>query len=63
MPEETNNRTRMNFGMNAKGLVQMDVTVEYDTPEKAAEEAGKAIDLYKKVCSEKGLKLADAGAA
>ena len=62
MAEETNNRTRMNFGMNAKGLVQLDVTVEYDTPEKAAEEAGKAIDLYKGICSQKGLKLADGAA-
>ena len=60
--EETNNRTRMNFGMTAKGLVQLDVTVEYDTPERTAEEARKAIDLYKSVCAEKGLKLADTAA-
>lgn len=60
MVEETTKRTRFNFGMNAKGFVQMDITCEYETPEQAAEESRKAIDLYKKVCAEKGLKLADA---
>lgn len=62
MAEGTINRTRMNFGMNAKGLVQMDVTVEYDNTDRAAEEARKAIDEYKAICSEKGLKLADSAA-
>ena len=64
MPEmnEPNKRTRMNFGMNAKGLVQMDITVEYETPEETALAARKAIDEYKAVCTEKGLKLADSAA-
>lgn len=53
-------RVRMNFGMNAKGLVQMDVTVEMPTAEQAEEEARKAIDAYRAICTEKGLKLADA---
>lgn len=56
-------RVRMNFGMNAKGMVQMDLTVEMPTTEEAASEARKAIDEYKAICAEKGLKLADAGAA
>ena len=57
------NRTRMNFGMNAKGFVQLDVTVSYDTPEMSAEAARKALTEYKTICKEQGLKLADTGAA
>jgi len=59
---EPNKRTRMNFGMNAKGLVQMDLTVEYETVEETAAAARKAIDEYKTICTEKGLKLADSAA-
>jgi hypothetical protein len=55
-------RVRMNFGMNAKGLVQMDLTVEYETPEETALAARKAIDEYRAICAEKGLKLADSAA-
>lgn len=55
-------RVRMNFGMNAKGLVQMDVTVEMPTAEEAQEEAKKAIDAYRAICAAKGLKLADSAA-
>lgn len=55
--EATNNRTRMNFAMDAKGFVKMDLTVEYDTPETTEEQAKKAIDAYKRICDEKGLKL------
>lgn len=62
MDGESTKRTRMGFGMTAKGLVQLDVTVEYETPEEAAEAARKAIDLYKAICAEKGLKLADSAA-
>lgn len=58
MEEHSIYRCRMNFGMNAKGLVQMDITSEYPTPEEAAEQASKAIDLYKQVCAEKGLTIA-----
>lgn len=60
MPEQQEGkRVRMNFGMNAKGLVQMDLTVEYPTTEETEAEALKAIDAYRKICAEKGLKLAD----
>ncbi|OQA34283.1 MAG: hypothetical protein BWY57_00556 [Betaproteobacteria bacterium ADurb.Bin341] len=59
---EVNTRVRMNFGMNAKGLVQMDITVEMPTAEQAQEEARKAIDAYRAICTEKGLKLADSAA-
>jgi hypothetical protein len=47
----------MNFAQDAKGFVKMDVTVEYETPEKTAENAAKAIDLYRKTVAEKGLVL------
>jgi hypothetical protein len=59
---ENSKRTRMNFGMNAKGLVQMDVTVEYETVEETAAAARKAIDEYRAICSEKSLRLADSAA-
>lgn len=55
-------RVRMNFGMNAKGLVQMDLTVEFPTTEQAYEEASKAIDAYKRICAEKGLTMANSAA-
>lgn len=67
MPEQLevkpDSRVRMNFGMNAKGLVQMDITVEMPTTAEAEAEARLAIDSYRAICAAKGLKLADAGAA
>ena len=53
--EESNTRTRMNVSLTAKGLIQWDVTAEYDTPEKTAEELGKSIDLVRGVIKSKGL--------
>ena len=53
--DETNKRTRMNVSLTAKGLAQWDVTAEYDTPEKTADELGKAIDLLRGVIKNKGL--------
>lgn len=53
--EETNARTRMNVSLTAKGLAQWDVTAEYDTPEKTAEQLGKAIDLLRGVIKSKNL--------
>lgn len=55
-------RVRMNFGANAKGFMQMDITVEMPTTEEAAAEARKAIDEYKAICIEKGIKLAEPAA-
>jgi hypothetical protein len=52
-------RVRFNFGMNAKGLVQMDITVEFGDADSAKAEALKAIDAYRAVCAEKGLKLVE----
>lgn len=53
------NRVRMNFGMNTRGLVQMDLTVEFPTVGQAETEARKAIDAYRTICAEKGLKLVE----
>jgi organic hydroperoxide reductase OsmC/OhrA len=61
--ENVGNRTRMNFAQDAKGFVKMDLTVEYETPELTEENAKKAIDAYKRVCEEKGLKLLQPTAA
>jgi len=55
-------RVRMNFGANAKGFVQMDITVEMPTTAEAEVEAKKAIDAYKAICVEKGLRLAEPAA-
>lgn len=60
MESQNQNRVRMNFGMNTKGFVQMDITVEFETVESCGIEGRKAIDEYKSICAEKGLKLADA---
>lgn len=65
MPEEnktSESRVRMNLSQSAKGLVQFDITAEFPNAEQAAVELGKAIDLARSVCAEKGLKLADTAA-
>lgn len=59
MEEKEVNRTRMNFSQNAKGLVQMDVTVEYSTPQETAEKADEAIKEYKDICTKHNLKLVE----
>lgn len=59
MPDNENRRVRMNFGQNAKGLVQMDLTVEFPTVAEAATWARDAIDEYRAICAEKGLKLVE----
>lgn len=58
---ETNTRTRMNVSLSAKGLGQWDCTCEYDTPERTAEELGKAIDMLRNLLKEKG--IPEAGSA
>lgn len=57
--ESTNRRCRMHFSQTAKGLWQIDVTAEYDTPEESAAQASKAIDEARRVATEKGLVLTD----
>lgn len=54
----TNNRCRMNISTNAKGLVQFDITCEYDTPEISAENLDKSIKLLKETIKNNELILA-----
>lgn len=59
MSEQVNQRCRMHFSQTSKGLWQIDVTAEYDTPEQSADQAAKAIDEARRVADEKGLVLTD----
>lgn len=59
--EEGVNRCRMNFAQDAKGRVKMDLTVQAETPEETAEQAKKAVELYRQVCQARGLTLLEAG--
>lgn len=52
----TNNRTRVNISTTAKGLVQFDITCEYDTPELAKENLDKALKGVREVIQHNGLK-------
>jgi len=63
MDENSGKRTRMNFSQDAKGFVKMDLTVEYETVEETEQNAKLAIDAYKRVCDEKGLRLLQPTAA
>jgi hypothetical protein len=63
MPEQKEgSRVRMNFGQNAKGLVPMDLTVEFPTVEETEAEAVKGIAAYKRVLAAAGLKAIDSAA-
>jgi len=53
-------RTRINFSQDAKGFVKLDVTTEYATPELAAENMAKAIDLARQTAGAKGLRMLQA---
>ena len=54
-------RVRMNLAANAKGMYQMDVTVESSTVEESKVKLAEAIDAVKEVCKEKGLTLVTTG--
>lgn len=60
---KSESRVRMNLSQNAKGLVQFEITAEFPSATEAADELALAINLVREVCTEKGLKLADSGAA
>ena len=53
---ESNTRTRIKLSQTAKGLVQYEISAEYDTPEKSIEMLGKAVDQVRALLAEKGLK-------
>lgn len=56
-------RVRMNFSQDAKGFVKMDLTVEMPSVKETAEVSRTAIDEYKAICQEKGIRLLEPPAA
>lgn len=63
MSTENSNETRvrMNLAANAKGMYQMDVTVESSSVEESKAKLVEAIDAVRDVCKEKGLTLVTTG--
>lgn len=55
MPETTNKRVRINLSETAKGLVQWDITAEFETVEETKKALADAIDEAREVIKEKGL--------
>ena len=55
MPETTNKRVRINLSETAKGLIQWDITTEFETVEEAKKALAEAIDAAREVIKEKGL--------
>lgn len=55
MPETTNKRVRINLSESAKGLVQWDITAEFETVEETKKALAGAIDAAREVIREKGL--------
>ncbi len=59
---ESNTRTRIKLAQTSKGLIQWEISTEYDSPEKSIEMLGKTVDQVKALIAEKGLKSVDEGA-
>ena len=57
MDDQKVGRTRGNLKQTAKGLVQIDITAEYATPEEMANNISTGIDLLRRVCAQKGLQI------
>ena len=55
MLETTNKRVRINLSETAKGLVQWDITAEFETVEETKKALADAIDAAREVIKEKGL--------
>jgi hypothetical protein len=55
MPETTNKRVRINLSETAKGLIQWDITAEFETVEETKKALAEAIDAAREVIKEKGL--------
>lgn len=55
MPEAANKRVRINLSETAKGLVQWDITAEFETVEETKKALADAIDAARDVIKEKGL--------
>lgn len=56
--QQTNKRVRINLSQNAKGLVQFDITAEFETVDESKAALASAIDAVRTVIAEKGLKEA-----
>lgn len=54
---ENETRVRLSAKQTAKGGIQLDITAEAPTVEKAGELLTGAIDEFKKIIAEKGLSL------
>lgn len=55
MPETTNKRVRINLSETSKGLIQWDITAEFETVEETKKALSEAIDAAREVIKEKGL--------
>lgn len=55
MPETTNKRVRINLSETSKGLIQWDITAEFETVEETKKALSEAIDVAREVIKEKGL--------
>ena len=57
--KENNTRTRIKLSQTSKGLIQWEISAEYDTPEKTIEMLGEAVNRVKHLIDEKGLTCVD----
>lgn len=55
----SNTRTRINLSQTAKGLIQFDITCEYDSVDQSIAEAEKAVTQTKALIKKLGLKAVD----
>ncbi len=55
---EESKRCRISMKQSAKGVFQIEVTAEYDTPEESAKQLDKALQEAYRVANERGLQLA-----
>ncbi len=55
MPEATNKRVRINLSETAKGLIQWDITAEFETVEETKKALSEAIDAAREIIKEKDL--------
>ena len=55
MPEATNKRVRINLSETAKGLIQWDITAEFENVEETKAALSAAIDAAREVIKAKGL--------
>ena len=56
---ESNTRTRIKLSQTAKGLIQYEISTEYDTVEKSVAMMGEAIEKVRALIKEKGLTAVD----